>query len=745
MADINVTAHGIDPKTGEYLSPAQRKALFKKGKMGSKIKPDSFRSGVASGTKGESKSLPNSVVAIVPFSPTVDPGALVPNEEPVQKVNVEDLGSTETAPENKDTFKDALKNLLNTLKRVVKIKTKQKNASDKTSRAKGKGKKEKEKKKTRKTVGRDIFGIGRKIRGKVQSTFGDIFGIFGDIIAFAALNWISDPKNYKMVKGIIEFAGKAFSFITNIVGAFVGNAMTGLSQLLGPDRSLGERFIGALRLISGFFLLRWLFKPWKIIKDVRRLIKIFSKFGKFVNKILRKPIKIIQNFVKTALNKTIGKLFKSNLFKPIRKFIVKVFGKSVLKLLGAVGRGFVKIISRVPFIGALLQFFMDVFLFKKPPLRSGFKAIGGALIGAIGMIGGPLGGIIGGFVGSEAGGWLYDAWFGSGHNPEDVKDEYGRKTSEGGEIKSQGVGTGTSPSNSALPGQDERGPSPTGYASAAAGNWTPILNLIAAHESVGGSYDSAYPSTTKQHYSGGPPLTEMTIAEADAWQAQTYRARGSAAAGRYQFMKIKEQAAAAGIGSDELFSAENQDKMAIHLLTRKRKITMDMIKNNPNEAMIRLGMEWAAFPMPVAMQGAKQRVNAGQSYYAGDGRNAAGATISEVKRVFAGMGGGLGVPERKNYPLGKDGAKEFIKDRKSYGSLKTPTPATNLNVSVKNTMMPSMSQSFAINEKIKSKGIVDQPLIVNNIKEDTVHVTANSITPTLNNSINTSSKVLNRL
>ena len=123
-----------------------------------------------------------------------------------------------------------------------------------------------------------------------------------------------------------------------------------------------------------------------------------------------------------------------------------------------------------------------------------------------------------------------------------------------------------------------------------------------------------------------------------------------------------------------------------------------MIKNNPNEAMIRLGMEWAAFPMPVAMQGHHQKVSAGQSYYAGDGKNEARASVQEVRTVFSGMGDGLGIPERKNYPLGRDGAKEFIKDRKSYGSLKTPTPATNLNVSVKNTMMPSMSQSFAINE-----------------------------------------------
>ena len=32
-----------------------------------------------------------------------------------------------------------------------------------------------------------------------------------------------------------------------------------------------------------------------------------------------------------------------------------------------------------------------------------------------------------------------------------------------------------------------------------------------------------------------------------------------------------------------MFSAENQDKMAISLIVDKRKITPEMIKNNPNE------------------------------------------------------------------------------------------------------------------------------------------------------------------
>ena len=754
MSDINVVAHGINPETGEYLTPAERKALFKKGRMGSKIDPSAFKSDVISGVKAAEKVRQKAeadvggyadleremdklnedaagggnnvsggggsgggVGAIVPIS-EVASGALSTDvqelEEPVQKVRVDvDDAPPDQSEESKETFKDALKKLLETLKRITKLKSKQGKASKKTEKLNEKGKKKK--KKERKTPGRDIFGIGRKVSGKATKVFGDIFGIFGDILAFAALNWISDPKNRKAVESIVGFLGHAFKFIDYVVTGFVDNTLTGLSQLLGPDRTIGERFGGALKLLGSFFLLRWLTNPFRIIKDVKRIFKLTKGFAKFVNKILRKPIKMIQNFVQKILNKTLGKVFMSKLFKPLRKFIIQVGGKSLFKLLGAVGRGFTKLISRLPFIGALLQFFMDVFIFKQPPARSAFKAIGGALIGLIGAGLGPIGAFLGGWAGSELGGILYDNWFGGGSSSDDSKKD---EESSSGDQKTSDTPI-TSPGNN----------------SPAAGNWSPVLNLIAAHESVGGSYDSVYPSTTKQNYSGGPPLTEMTIAEADAWQAQTYRARGSSAAGRYQFMNIKKQAADAGIGADELFSAENQDKMAIHLLTGKRKITMDMIKNDPNEAMIRLGMEWAAFPMPVPMQGAKQRVSAGQSYYAGDGRNAAGATVSEVKGVFAGMGGGTGIPLRKDYPMGRAGAKQFKIARKAYSAkLTSKTP--------KNSTFATESASFTINEKLKNNQ-TSSTFIVNNIEENNIGMSINSLN--LNKGKKSGNQILSRL
>jgi hypothetical protein len=56
--------------------------------------------------------------------------------------------------------------------------------------------------------------------------------------------------------------------------------------------------------------------------------------------------------------------------------------------------------------------------------------------------------------------------------------------------------------------------------------------------------------------------------------------------------------------------------------------------------MIRLGMEWAALPMPKTMRGHRGMVSAGQSYYAGDGRNKAHISVSKMRDTFSKMSKG---------------------------------------------------------------------------------------------------------
>ena len=154
-------------------------------------------------------------------------------------------------------------------------------------------------------------------------------------------------------------------------------------------------------------------------------------------------------------------------------------------------------------------------------------------------------------------------------------------------------GENAKPSGTQYP-NDSMQPTPTpsgggGGGGGGGGKWKSILDLISKAESSGGSYDSRY---------GGiyPGYSKLTIAEADKVQRENYKKWGSGASGRYQFMNIMGQATYARLKPTDLFSPENQDKMAIALIEKKKKITIDMVKNNPKEAQLRLAQEWAGIP-----------------------------------------------------------------------------------------------------------------------------------------------------
>jgi muramidase (phage lysozyme) len=158
-------------------------------------------------------------------------------------------------------------------------------------------------------------------------------------------------------------------------------------------------------------------------------------------------------------------------------------------------------------------------------------------------------------------------------------------------------------------------------------SWSPVLDMIASAES-NGRYDIIY---------GGEivdGITEMTIAQAakragDRGDGKNY------AVGKYQFITLTKQAEAAGLDPQkDKFSPANQDKIAIHLIEKKRKITKQMAKKNPTEAAKRLAMEWAGLPVLKDTKGHKKDVTRGQSYYAGDGVNKATVTPEAVEASF---------------------------------------------------------------------------------------------------------------
>ena len=151
---------------------------------------------------------------------------------------------------------------------------------------------------------------------------------------------------------------------------------------------------------------------------------------------------------------------------------------------------------------------------------------------------------------------------------------------------------------------------------------TPLLDFIGNKESEG--YDDISGLVSRSLYPT-KPLTKMTIQEVLDWQESIDRTQLSEASGRYQIMEdtlrgYNNDTTAgpgnplwkrAGLSAGDLFSPENQDKMAIVLLDQRGlskyldgNLSKEQFANN-------LAGEWASLPLVTGP-------NAGKSKYAGD-------------------------------------------------------------------------------------------------------------------------------
>ena len=156
------------------------------------------------------------------------------------------------------------------------------------------------------------------------------------------------------------------------------------------------------------------------------------------------------------------------------------------------------------------------------------------------------------------------------------------------------------------------------------GGMQAILDVIGDAESPGKGYTAIAPGDYN------PDLTKMTIAEAN--RAVGVRG-GKGAIGRYQLTTPIGQAKAAGLDPNkDLFSPENQDKIALHLI-KSRGVTLDMIKNNPEEASVRLSAEWAGLPM-LKVAGPYAR-KVGDSYYQGYNGNRSTISVVRLRKAFS--------------------------------------------------------------------------------------------------------------
>ena len=149
---------------------------------------------------------------------------------------------------------------------------------------------------------------------------------------------------------------------------------------------------------------------------IKTITKGITTAAKTATTIAKSAVKTATTVAKTA-TKTATTVAKTATTTATR------LGKSGLKLglkgLKSIQKVVSPIVKKIPFIGALLDFALNYFVFKEPLGRSAFMAIGaglgtwlGGIIGSIVPVGGTLvGAALGGYAGDKLSGALYDAIF----------------------------------------------------------------------------------------------------------------------------------------------------------------------------------------------------------------------------------------------------------------------------------------------------------------------------------------------
>ena len=194
--------------------------------------------------------------------------------------------------------------------------------------------------------------------------------------------------------------------------------------------------------------------------------------------------------------------------------------------------------------------------------------------------------------------------------------------------------------------------------SSSASGWGPILDIISKAESRRDGYNSI--ADGDYH----PRLSKMTLQE--AYKSRGVRHGADGALGRYQFTNpFFEKASYAGLGPNDIFSPENQDKMAIALARVQVGVTLDSIKKDPIRAGNLLAQIWAGLPLLTGP-------NKGYSYYEGKHGNKSTITVQEYEaalRKVAGTPKQTPVqPQTPRVPLGRN---KFESDMMAFRSFRT--------------------------------------------------------------------------
>tara|TARA_Y100001963_G_scaffold15875_1_gene19624 strand:+ start:374 stop:2098 length:1725 start_codon:yes stop_codon:yes gene_type:complete len=301
----------------------------------------------------------------------------------------------------------------------------------------------------------------KKIWSWLKPIVNFIGGIFkatmGFVVGFINLSYAGVEKLEKAMEAIggkggkelFEKFGKLFTQVLNgaliaaLIGARVGlfNPFRRKPKIKQPTRSFSNQVKRRRNLNK-----RW-FDPQRgdkisRAKNIKKLradrLKRVEKFGrlrkvaqtkKFVGEGIDRS-KNIGKTVKKVAQEGSEKLVKSGATKVVKSGATKVVKAGVRSALKSSKNLISPIVKKIPFIGALIDFALNYFVFKEPLGKSAFMAIGagvgtwlGGMLGTlipVPFVGTAIGGFLGGMGGDLLAGAIYDGVFGNKENKKDV-------------------------------------------------------------------------------------------------------------------------------------------------------------------------------------------------------------------------------------------------------------------------------------------------------------------------------------
>jgi|MDTB01.1.fsa_nt_gb hypothetical protein len=290
-----------------------------------------------------------------------------------------------------------------------------------------------------------------KLRGlvppKAKSVFGSIINFFVTLLLGKVLFALIDNVGLLegIAKGLVGVSNFLLKWGGKLLNAFVGLIDFGYKIYDGLRGTVGNLF-GE----SGMKVFDNLSKTFVLLLNTALIAAMAGsqinqgldivrgrRFGKTSKDVIRRYArrfgdKAARRKFGTEAVKTAGKKFaRSGLTRVARAGVSKVLGRGGSKVLLRLTKNFVSpVIKRIPLIGGLIDFALNVFVFKEPPGKAAFKAIGAGLgawlLGALGSIvpglGTFIGAVAGGFVGDALGGLIYDLVFGK-KSTSDLKRE----------------------------------------------------------------------------------------------------------------------------------------------------------------------------------------------------------------------------------------------------------------------------------------------------------------------------------